>query len=62
MARRIDIKEFALLEDVFSDVDVRNPDESDPGSAGTVMEPSGGVFLLVSGTEVFFITRATKVA
>ncbi len=62
MAYRIDMKEIAFLEDIFSDVDVWNSDESGPVSTGEVMEPSGGVFLLVSNTEVFFLTRATKVA
>ncbi len=65
MAYRMEMKEIAFLEGVFSDVDIQSPqslEQSDPGSTGTVMEPSGGVFLLLSNTEVFFLTRATKVA
>ncbi len=68
MAYRIDMKEIAFLEDFFSDVDIRNPqgphgpEMNGPGSIGEVMEPPGGVFLLVNDKEVFFLTRATKVA
>jgi hypothetical protein len=65
MAYRIDMKEIAFLEDIFSDMDIQspqNPEQSGPGNIGEVMAPPGGVFLLVNNTEVFFLTRVAKAA
>ncbi len=62
MAYRIEMKEIVFLEDIFSEMDIQNPENSGPGSIGLGKAPPCGVFLLVNNTEVFFLTRAAKAA
>lgn len=62
MAYRIEMKEIAFLEDIFSDMDIQGPEKSGPGGIGEVMEPPCGVLLIVSDKDIFFLTRAAKAA